>query len=126
MNQTYQAMFLAVIQPVTSTTSPNNALQLVRLYPNNLLALLVAPKSQAFTAQFHRPTKKCYNFSGKACSLWTYSLKIPLALPSMVMKPDSKPKIPKDNLAYNWHQKISLQLGENPNTPPIQPSQVQK
>lgn len=46
-------MLLSVVQPMTSSSRTNNTLQLVRFHPDDLLALLVAPEPQAFSAEFH-------------------------------------------------------------------------
>jgi hypothetical protein len=46
-------MFLAMVQPVTCSTSSDNSLQLIGLHPNDLINTLITPKLEAFSAQFH-------------------------------------------------------------------------
>jgi hypothetical protein len=48
-------MFLAMVQPMTCSTSSDNPLQLIGLHPDNLINTLISPKLQAFSAQFHGP-----------------------------------------------------------------------
>jgi hypothetical protein len=42
-----------MVQPMTCPTSSNNSLQLIGLHPDDLVNALIAPKLEAFSAQFH-------------------------------------------------------------------------
>ena len=47
-------MLFAVVEPVASATGANDALQLVGLHPDELVAALVVPLLEALSSQFHR------------------------------------------------------------------------
>jgi hypothetical protein len=53
---THKAMLLGVVQPVTCATSPNQAMQLVRFDPNQLIHAVIAPDLQAFSSKLHSTT----------------------------------------------------------------------
>lgn len=53
----YQAMLLAVIQPVACSASANNALQLIGFHPDNLVDSFVAPELKALSPKFHGSEK---------------------------------------------------------------------
>jgi len=54
----HQAVFLPVVQPVTCTACPNDALQLICLHPDNFIYPFITPEVQTFSAQLHGPKKK--------------------------------------------------------------------
>jgi hypothetical protein len=44
IKSTHKAMFFAMVQPMTSSTSSDNPLQLIGLHPDNLINTLISPE----------------------------------------------------------------------------------
>ena len=51
----HQTVLLPVVEPVASASSADQPLQLVGLHPYDLIHALIAPQSEALSAELHGP-----------------------------------------------------------------------
>ena len=54
---THQAVLLAMVQPVPGPPGSDDALQLVRLHPDQLVYPVVPPQLETLPAQLHSPAR---------------------------------------------------------------------
>lgn len=52
-DNTYQAVFFPMIEPVAGPPGPNDPLQLVGLHPNQFVDAVIAPKLEALAPELH-------------------------------------------------------------------------